>query len=193
VAGRQPFCRDWGLKGEEAPLTLINLALRSFAAALLLAALSAPAHAQIGVYGEFSAQNFSQPNTGWQYGTTFGIYDDHWHVPFFALGIDGRGSIVGSGDTKTESGYGGPRLVFNPPIFPLKPYVEALVGAGHAEFGQGLARTSSTEFAYQFLGGVDWTIFPRVDWRVAEFSYGSFKDIGLDPKSLSTGIVVRLP
>jgi hypothetical protein len=155
--------------------------------------MSLRANAQIGVYGEFSASDFNIPNLNWQYGSTFGLFYNHWGVPFFALGADGRGSVVGSGSNKIISGLAGPRLTFKPHVLPIMPYVEALAGAGDVQYGEGVARTSATKFEYQFLGGVDWTIVPRVDWRVIEFSYGGLSGPSLKPRNLSTGIVVRLP
>ncbi len=162
---------------------------------LSLVLCGVPASAQIGLYGAFSAANFKTPNTGWQYGTTFGIYDNHWKIPFFALGIDGRGTVVGSGSTSITSGLAGPRLVSKPHVLPIMPYVEALVGAGHAQVGQGSAANSRTELEYNFVGGVDYTVFPRLDWRVVDFSYGGFSGFPntLNPRTLSTGIVFRLP
>jgi hypothetical protein len=52
-----------------------------------------------------------------------------------------------------------------------------------------------TKFEYQFLGGFDFTVFPRVDWRIAEFSYEGLAGLngGFHPESISTGIVLRLP
>jgi hypothetical protein len=57
------------------------------------------------------------------------------------------------------------------------------------------ARTDTTKFTYQLLAGVDFTIFPRIDWRIVEFSYGGFTGLEDDfhPKTLSMGFVVRLP
>ena len=163
------------------------------AAALILCVCSPIAHAQIAIYGEFSAADFNLANTDWQYGTTFGLYYNRWTVPFFALGLDGRGSVVGSGSTKIVSGLVGPRFTFKPHVLPLMPYVEALVGAGDVEYGQGAAQTDATKLEYQFLGGVDYTILPRIDWRVVEFSYGGFSGPSLNPRTISTGIVLRLP
>jgi hypothetical protein len=165
------------------------------ALALIAATLStAPlAHAQIGVYGQFSASDFNVDNLGWQYGTTFGIYDTPWHVPFFALGLDGRGTVLGSGSTKITSGMAGPRLTFKPHVLPIMPYVEAVVGAGHVQYTQGFATTNATKLEYQFLGGADWTILPHIDWRIVEFSYGGFSGPTLNPQTVSTGIVIRLP
>ncbi len=162
---------------------------------LFLSATALPATAQIGLYGTFSAANFNVPHTGWQYGTTFGVYDNHWSVPFFALGVDGRGSVVGSGSTSIVSGLVGPRLVFKPHILPVMPYVEGLVGAGDAQSGTGTAKQSATKFEYNLVGGIDYTFFPRLDWRVVEFSYGSLPGFSgsFDPRTLSTGLVLRLP
>ncbi len=162
---------------------------------LLFFCAALPACAQIGVYGSFSASNFRVPNTGWEYGTTFGIYDNRFSIPFFALGLDGRGTVVGSGSNSTWSGLAGPRLVFKPHILPVMPYVEALVGVGHADVGEGSAETSATKFEYNFVGGIDYTFFPRLDWRVVEFSYGGLSNFNGDfnPRTLSTGIVFRLP
>lgn len=162
---------------------------------LLFLSAALPASAQIGIYGTFSASNFKVPNTGWQYGTTFGVYDNRFSIPFFALGLDGRGSVVGSGSTSIVSGLVGPRIVFKPHILPIMPYVEALVGAGHAQFGEGSATTNATKLEYNFVGGVDYTFFPRFDWRVVEFSYGGLSGLAgsFNPRTLSTGIVFRLP
>jgi hypothetical protein len=75
------------------------------------------------------------------------------------------------------------------------PYVEALAGAGYTQFPVASGQASGTKFSYQFVGGVDFTILPHIDWRVAEFSYGglSILDSSINPKTLSTGIVLRLP
>ena len=162
---------------------------------LLLLFCALDAAAQVGVYGEFSTADLNKPNVGRVYGPTFGAYYDAWHVPFFGAGIDVRGAFLGFGSTTLNSGLAGPRLVFTPHPLPIRPYVEALVGIGHTHFGQGFADQSSTDFEYQFLGGLDLTILPRLDWRIVEFSYGGLSGLesSFNPKTISTGIVVRLP
>src|SRR5487761_1304370 len=159
------------------------------------------AQAQTAIYGEFTAAKVSAPNTSWMYGPTVGLYHDSGHG-FFATGLDVRGTFAGRGDTNgagssqaLDTLLGGVRLAVTPHVLPFKPYGEVLGGFGHLKTGQGSARTSSTKFAYQFVGGLDFTIFPRVDWRVVEFSYGRLAGLGdsFTPKTLSTGIVFRLP
>jgi hypothetical protein len=162
---------------------------------LILLGTAIPASAQIGIYGTFSAANFRLPNTGWQYGSTFGLYDNRWKVPFFALGVDGRGSVIGGTQASIASGLVGPRLVFKPHVLPIMPYVEALGGVGHAEYGEGSAAGSATKFEYNFVGGVDYTVLPRIDWRVVDFSYGGLTAFSgsFNPRTISTGIVFRIP
>jgi hypothetical protein len=158
-----------------------------------MATLSATA--QVGLYGELSTAKLNVPNTGWIYGGTFGGYYDMGHVPFLGYGMDARGSFLGTGQTKLDSGLVGPRLVFTPHVVPLRPYAEALIGMGHYQFGQGIAQSSDNKFEYQFVGGLDMTVLPRIDWRLVEFSYGglSYLSSSFNPKTISTGLVVRLP
>ena len=81
----------------------------------------------------------------------------------------------------------------HPQVLPISPYVEGLAGVGHFDYGQ--SQGSATKFEYQFLGGVDYTLIPRLDWRVVEFSYGGLSAFNgsLHPKTISTGLVLRLP
>ncbi len=151
-----------------------------------------PARAQLGVYANFSAAKLNVRDTDWVYGPGFGAYIDHGHLIFLSTGIDARGVLLGTGNsTQFDAGYIGPRVAIRPHVLPIKPYVEALAGVGR--FANSTADT--TKFSYLFVGGVDLTVIPRVDWRVAEFSYGglSLFDTSLHPKIISTGIVVRLP
>ena len=87
------------------------------------------------------------------------------------------------------------RAAVTPHVLPIKPYVEALVGYGGLTVGQGTTRESSSHATYQFLGGVDLTFLPRIDWLVVEFSYGRLSGLGdtYAAKTFSTGLVLRLP
>lgn len=165
----------------------------------LLAAASA--EAQTAVYGEFTAGKIPAANTAWMYGPTVGLYHDNG-LGLVAYGYDVRGSFLRRGDTNGAGSSeslttleAGVRFAVTPHVLPVKPYVEALGGYGALTTGQGVARTSASHFTYQFLGGVDFTFFPRLDWRVVEFSYGGLSGLGssYDPKTLSTGLVFRLP
>lgn len=163
--------------------------------ASFLAFFSLAASAQTGVYAEFSASDFNTPNVGRQYGPTFGLYHNVWRPPFLGIGFDARATLLGSGDTKAYMGFVGPRLQLRPRVIPLMPYVEGLVGAGNVHVGEGVAVVDKTAIAYEGAVGVDWTIFPRLDWRVIEYAAGGFSSINasISPRTLSTGLVLRLP
>lgn len=169
--------------------------------AVLLVGAGWKAEAQTAIYGEFTAGKISAANTSWMVGPTVGLYHDNG-LGLVAYGYDVRGSFLRRGDTNGANSNeslttleGGVRFAVTPHVLPVKPYVEALGGYGGLTTGQGSARTSASHFTYQFLGGVDFTFFPRLDWRVVEFSYGGLSGLGssYDPKTLSTGLVFRLP
>jgi hypothetical protein len=162
---------------------------------LLFAIAVVAAQAQTGLYIEYGGSKVDAPSNDWIYGPTFGVYTDLiGGVPFVHLGADLRGSVLGISQTTTlYNGLIGPRVSLHPHVLPLMPYLEGLAGVGHFDFGAN--QGSNTKFEYQFLAGVDLTVFPRVDWRVVEFSYGGLSAFSgdLHPKTLSTGLVVRLP
>lgn len=167
------------------------------ALAAVLCFISPPAlHAQLGLYGAFTTAKLNQPgfSSNWTTGGTFGAYLASNRLAFFNVGLDGRGTFTSGGGASFDSGSVGPRVALNTHVLPFHPYVEATLGVGHASF-TGHGPYSVTKFEYQFLGGVDWTILPRIDWRVAEFSYGGLAGLnnGFHPETISTGIVVRIP
>ena len=171
--------------------------MRIFRIALLMSmtvGLAGMAHAQWAVYGTFTGSKLDTAGTPWLYGGTVGIYRDHGHG-LIATGFDARGEFVQRSDTSLNSGLAGLRLAATPHVLPLKPYVEGLVGVGSVSVGQGSAKTSTTAFEYKVLGGIDFTFFPRLDWRVVEFGYGGFTGdaSAIHPKTLSSGLVLRLP
>ena len=154
-------------------------------------------HAQLGLYGAFTAQNLGGPNNnGYDlYGGTFGGYLASGRLAILSVGIDLRGSFARSNGASFDTGSIGPRIGLNTHILPIHPYVEGTIGLGHVDF-TGSSPGSATKFEYQVLGGLDFTILPRIDWRVAEYSYGALSTINnynYRPKSLSTGLVLRLP
>jgi hypothetical protein len=158
-------------------------------------AVTTAAQAQTGLYVEFGGSKVDAPSNQWIYGPTFGAYTDLiGGVPFVHLGADLRGSVLGISQTTTlYNGLIGPRVSLHPHVLPLMPYLEGLGGIGHYDFGAG--QGSSTQFEYQFLAGIDYTVIPRLDWRVVEFSYGGLSAFNgdLHPKTISTGLVLRIP
>jgi hypothetical protein len=166
-------------------------------ALILLVASPLSLRAQLGLYGGFTVQNLGSPGpSGYQfYGGTVGAYLASGRLAILNLGVDLRGSFAKSGGDYFNSGGIGPRIGLNLHVIPLHPYVEATAGVGNIDF-QGGSPTNSTRFEYQFLGGLDYTVLPRIDWRVAEFSYGGLSALNgysFHPKTLTTGIVLRLP
>jgi hypothetical protein len=171
--------------------------MRVFRIALLMltVGLAGVAHAQWAVYGTFTGSQLDTSGTPWLYGGTVGVYRDHGLVGLIRMGLDARGEFVQRSDTTLNSGLAGIRLAVTPRVLPIKPDVEGLVGVGNLGVGQGSGKTSTTAFEYKVLGGVDWTFFPRLDWRVVEFGYGGLTGdaSGVHPKTLSSGLVFRLP
>jgi hypothetical protein len=154
-------------------------------------------HAQLGLYGAFTVQDLGAPNnSGYAfYGGTFGAYLASGRLAILSLGVDLRGSFTRGGGDSFDSGAIGPRLALNTHILPIQPYVEGTVGLGSLNLAGG-SPSNGVRFEYQLLGGLDLTVLPRIDWRVAEYSYGGLSSANGDnfhPKSLSTGIVLRLP
>jgi hypothetical protein len=164
--------------------------------ALLILAASC-AQAQTGIYGAFSTSNYDVGNVGWQYGSTFGMYYDHWGGPFLRAGIDVRAVLLGAGNKKLDSGLIGPRLQLHvhPRVLPIMPYVEALGGGARVTLGQGSAYMDESGPEVQLVGGLEMILLPRLDWRVAEYSWGSVLNVGrtMRPSTLSTGLVLRVP
>lgn len=177
------------------PHPLSRLPFQMLVLLACLAGLVIPSHAQTGVYAEFSTSNFNSPGIGRQFGPTFGFYHEIWHPPFFRVGFDARASLLGSGSRKAYMGLIGPQVQIHPRVLPFMPYVEGLVGAGDVNVGQGGSIISKTALAYEGVVGLDWTIFPRLDWRVVEFSAGGFGNLNasVSPRTWSTGLVLRLP
>jgi hypothetical protein len=152
------------------------------------------ARAQAGVYAGFAASDYHVPNVGWQYGPLFGVYYQPWGAPFLRAGLDVRASLLGSGSEKVDSILVGPRVQIHPHVVPVMPYAEILIGGSHVNVGQGSAVIDKTGAEYQVVGGIDMTIFPRLDWRIAEVSWGSVQNAGdVKPATVTTGLVLRLP
>ena len=170
------------------------------------------ADAQVGVYGKLDLTHFSN-NTNktseWFYGPGIGIYDCFLHVGPVQLGADLRGNYLFGSNDKYRSVLGGVRVAVKPPLLPIRPYAEGLIGIAGTKSSQtgsfntassvSFSNTFGTKFAYQILGGVDWTILPHLDLRLAEVGYGQASAVSseVNPPSssivtISSGIVLRL-
>lgn len=158
------------------------------AAAILLLALlfAAAANAQIGVYAGFSGGHDTSVSST-VFGPLVGIYAQKGAL--LALGADARGSFLSRNGGQFYTGAIGPRIAINPPVLPIKPYLEGLVGVGNTSGGS----SSSTHLNYQVLFGIDATILPRIDWRVIEYDYSALVGNSTSATILTTGIVIRLP
>jgi hypothetical protein len=174
--------------------------------AVVAATSTVSAHAQFGVYGEFTVDRLSNLQSSPllvnpalrvdpvnPLGGTGGVYYDFLKLGPVKLGADLRGSIVttrrgaysgfdGTG-ARIYSSLGGIRAVFHTPIASLKPYIQGSVGLGRSDYG--LSNTTSNgqvilynNFEYQGLAGLDIKVLPIMDWRVAEFGYGGLNPFG---------------
>ncbi len=161
------------------------------------------ARAQFALYvmgsgGHLGANAINNTSAFTAYGGTVGGYDNFFGAGPLKLGGDARFFVQSSGNSNTfgnqlRGGLLGMRLALHPPIFPLKPYVQAEVGGASTNYG--IQSNRALNFAYQVQGGVDWTVFPHVDVRG---EYGGGKALGSLGGTSSTlqefgaGIVLRL-
>lgn len=179
---------------------------------LVLSLLAACADAQVAVYGKLDITHFknnANQTSEWFYGPSIGVYDNFVHLGPLRVGADLRGSYLFGSNDKYRSVLGGARVEVKPPLLPIRPYAEGLIGiAGTRSNQTGSFSTASsvsfsssfgTKFAYQILGGVDVTVLPHIDLRVAEVGYGRVSPVssGVNTPSssvtsLSSGVVLRL-
>jgi hypothetical protein len=168
-----------------------------------LVAAAVPATGQFGVYGEYAGTHTSgsdEPAT-WYRGPVAGVYYNAFHLGPIGLGLDAHGTYSTTSNTQYRDALIGPRLEFNPPILPIRPYAEAEIGVGGAKFNSvsPFATHFSNKLQYGFAGGVDAHILPLLDFRIAEITYvrmTSTSDTSLSPVSIVTlgaGLVLRIP
>lgn len=160
-----------------------------FLSALFVLLFSASvARAQVAAYAGFSGGPIGGTGTSAAYGPVVGVYAQSGH--FLSLGADARGTFLSHNGFHYYTGAVGPRLAVKPPILPFRPYIEGLVGV--ASLNNGSGTSSATKLNYQALGGVDFTIFPHLDWRVIEFAYSATSGSPVNAKIFTTGLVLRL-
>lgn len=145
---------------------------------LVLSTATLHAQARLAIYGTVGGESVAHQS--WTTAGTLGAYIGVGGIRPIALAFDGRADL----SSNIKSGLIGPRLAINPPVFPLKPYVELLIGGSAINHG-------STQFAARYVLGADTTILPHVDWRVLDFSGGINQISGTRANTISTGLVLR--
>jgi hypothetical protein len=148
------------------------------------------AQAKLAIYGTVGGEKTDINHEGWTTAGTFGLYYGIAKLGPINLSIDARGDLSGN----VNSGLFGPRVALHLPLIPLKPYVEVLGGFSSYNTETNGAK-NVTSANYRWVGGIDTTILPHIDWRIADYSYsgaGIAQDnITRHPQTLSTGIVLR--
>ncbi len=156
---------------------------------LFVSGIAVRAEAQTGVYAGFSGAPIGGSGaTQSAFGPTLGVYAQSGR--YISLGGDLRGTFLTRNGFNYFTGAAGPRIAIKPPVLPIRPYVEGLIGVASVRDGNG--STSSTNLNYQILGGVDMTILPHVDWRLIEFDYSAASGSSVNAKIFTTGLVLRL-
>ena len=150
--------------------------------------LCAVAPAQVALYANFTGSHFDTPDK-FYFGGTFGLYDDFYKFGPLHLGGDVRGSHLSGGDhNSSTSVLAGVRAAVKPPVLPIKPYAELLAGVASTDIGNV---GGSKHLSAEANGGVDLTILPHIDWRVAEVGGQIGGDKANANFHVSTGIVLR--
>ena len=186
--------------------------LRTPVLLLLLSLATAAAHAQVGVYGMFTANRLGGftcaaapcgSTTGAQYftGGTGGVYYDFRSFGPVRVGADVRGSITlgqksatqyFSNNYRLNSVLGGVRASFHTPIPLLSPYVQGSVGLGKTN----TLGTYTNQLQYGAYAGMDIHLLPMLDFRMVEVGIGgmSLGQSGSHSiESISSGVVLRIP
>lgn len=149
------------------------------------AAPSARGGARYGIYGLVDG---GRPNyhSDWLVGGTVGGYFQSSSL----LGLDGRVIALRWGPSQEHQYFAliGPRFVLDRGRW--EAFGTAEGGLGHARFADSSAYGGS----WMLTGGLDIRLNTRLSWRVGQFSYGGIDVLehGLNPKIISSGVVVKL-
>jgi hypothetical protein len=158
---------------------------------LLLSLITANLHAQakLAIYGTAGGEKTEINNESWTLAGTFGLYYGLVHVAPVAISVDARGDL----SRNINSALFGPRVALTLPAFPIKPYIEILGGVSSYST-QDNGPKNNTSGNYRWVGGIDSTIFPHLDWRI-DYSYSasgiSQANVTRHPQSLTSGLVIR--
>src|SRR3984957_15646008 len=157
---------------------------------ITLCTASLHAQAKLAIYGTVGGERTEINHESWTIAGTFGLYYGIVKFGPINVAIDARGDL----SDNINSGLFGPRVALKLPLFPLKPYVEVLGGfSSYSQQNNGAKNT--TDANYRWVGGIDTTILPHLDWRIADYSYSgggiSQQGVTRHPQSLTTGLVIR--
>jgi opacity protein-like surface antigen len=147
------------------------------------------AQAKFAVYGTGGTEKSGLQHSGWNTAVTFGFYYGLRHFGPFDFSADVRGDL----SHNIASGVLGPRLAAKIPVFPIMPYAELLFGESSYSTQSNSIRDANS-FTYRYVGGVDFTLIPHVDWRLVDYSYSSGItqfNANIHPKTITSGFVIR--
>ena len=159
------------------------------------------ATAQIGIYGQFNTTHDGAVDA-WYKGFTLGGYDSFLNVGPVHTGLDVRGSFQSGDNYHFRNFLVGPRVQVRPPVLPINPYIQAEIGFGGSRYTgtSPLGGHYNNKFQYGFIGGLEYTVLPRIDLRLPEISYLRMSAVSSIPNApkvnlvgLGFGLVVRLP
>jgi len=162
---------------------------------------SSVTNAQLGIYGLFNTTHDGAVDA-WYHGFTLGAYDHLINAGPVHAGLDVRGSFETGSQYHYRSFLIGPRLQVRPPVLPINPYIQAEIGFGGSRYtgGSPFATHYSNKFQYGVIGGLEYTVLPRIDLRLPEISYQRMSAVSSVPNApkvslvgLGFGVVVRLP
>jgi hypothetical protein len=144
------------------------------------------AQARFAIYGTGGGEKSGLPNDDWHAAGTFGFYYGILRAGPIDISVDARADL----SSNIKSGFIGPRAAVKLPAIPLKPYGELIFGV--STYSTPARLPIPNDFAYRYVVGLDTTILPHIDWRVADFSYAINNSAnGTHAKTLSSGLVLR--
>lgn len=176
-------------------------------AALAVLVFATVARAQVAsVYVTYAPTHLTNVQTGnppqyttyWANGVGGGLTFNFLPLPVISLGLDLRGSTR-SGTPGADTAQAGLKLTVHPPVFNVKPYVEAAAGyLGARTVSTSIpigSTTNGTYITWEILGGVDYPLMHFVDLRLIEVGGGQGINTGtgMNPSlfTVNTGFVLH--
>lgn len=171
--------------------------LRNLSLGIVLAAVAPViAAAQAGIYGKLDLTNYtSNGDVKTFLGGGGGLYDDFIHAGPLHAGLDLRGSYGTATDLEYRDFLIGIRVGLTVPVVRLRPYVQGSVGVGgtkvKAQTAPGIVLEWNNRLVEAGFVGMDVTVLPHIDWRVAEIGFARINGLSASEFKASTGAVLR--